>query len=67
MKFKYPPIALVSLIILLITFRITGQDKDLLTIESTKEVGQIEVGGPYVGIEIHKSLSNAIFRFFLWE
>ena len=55
MKFKYPSIALVSLIILLITFRITGQDKDLLTIESTKEVGQIEVGGPYVGIEIHKS------------
>ena len=29
--------------------------KDLLTIESTKEVGQIEVGSPYVGIEIHKS------------
>ena len=55
MKFKYPSIALVSLIIFLITFRIIGQDKDLLTIESTKEVGQIEVGSPYVGIEIHKS------------
>jgi hypothetical protein len=55
MNFKYHSIALVSLIILLITFRLTGQDKDLLTIESTKEVGQIEVGSPYVGIEIHKS------------
>ena len=33
----------------------TGQDSHLLTIESTKEVGQIEVGSPYVGIEIHKS------------
>ena len=26
-----------------------------MTIESVKEVGQIEVGSPYVGIEIHKS------------
>jgi hypothetical protein len=32
-----------------------GQDPALLTIESAKEVGQIEVGGPYVGVEIHKS------------
>ncbi|MFA4922814.1 MAG: amylo-alpha-1,6-glucosidase, partial [Ignavibacteriaceae bacterium] len=55
MKFKYSPISLAALILLLIPFRITGQDKDLLTIESTKEVGQIEVGSPYVGIEIHKS------------
>lgn len=30
-------------------------DSASLTIESKKEVGQIEVGGPYVGIEIHKS------------
>ncbi|MBU0474573.1 MAG: hypothetical protein KKF62_10450 [Bacteroidetes bacterium] len=30
-----------------------GDDK--LKIISTKEVGQIEVGGPFVGIEIHKS------------
>jgi hypothetical protein len=37
------------------TFRVDGQDKNLLTIESTKEVGQIEVGSPYVGIEVHKS------------
>lgn len=55
MKFKYPSIRFVSLIILLITFRITGQDAGLLTIKSSKEVGQIEVGSPYVGIEIHKS------------
>lgn len=55
MKFKHSSISLVSLIILLITIRIGGQDKSLLTIESNKEVGQIEVGSPYVGIEIHKS------------
>jgi hypothetical protein len=34
---------------------VKGQENNLLTIESTKEVGQIEVGSPYVGIEIHKS------------
>lgn len=34
---------------------ITAQGNDKLEIISTKEVGQIEVGGPYVGIEIHKS------------
>ena len=34
---------------------VAGQEKELLTIKSAKEVGQIEVGGPYVGIEIHKS------------
>ncbi|MDO8794434.1 MAG: amylo-alpha-1,6-glucosidase [Vicinamibacterales bacterium] len=55
MTFKYLSIRFVSVLILLFPFRITGQDKDLLTIESTKEVGQIEVGSPYVGIEIHKS------------
>jgi hypothetical protein len=55
MKFKYPSICLVSLTILLIPFSISGQDKHLLTIESAKEVGQIEVGSPYIGIEIHKS------------
>ncbi len=32
-----------------------GQPPDLLTIESANEVGQIEVGSPYVGVEIHKS------------
>ncbi|OGU72018.1 MAG: hypothetical protein A2V93_03225 [Ignavibacteria bacterium RBG_16_34_14] len=37
------------------TMEIQGQDKNLLNIKSTKEVGQIEVGSPYVGIEIHKS------------
>ncbi len=54
MKLKYSAIVIVSLIIL-ITSIVKGQDKNLLTIESTKEVGQIEVGSPYVGIEIHKS------------
>jgi hypothetical protein len=33
----------------------TRRDLDFLTIASSKEVGQIEVGSPYVGIEIHKS------------
>lgn len=54
MKFNYPSIFIVSFIILL-TLTVKGQDKNLLTIESTKEVGQIEVGNPYVGIEVHKS------------
>lgn len=54
MKLKYPSILIVCLLMLMI-LRVNGQDKNLLTIESTKEVGQIEVGGPYVGIEIHKS------------
>src|SRR3990170_5568982 len=55
MKFKYPSIYLVLLIMFCFTFRIAGQEKNLLTIKSVKEVGQIEVGSPYVGIEIHKS------------
>jgi len=55
MKFKYPSIVLTSLFILVFTFKVTGQGVDYLTIESAKEVGQIEVGSPYVGIEIHKS------------
>jgi hypothetical protein len=54
MKLKYPTIFIVYLIILM-TSVINGQNKNSLTIESTKEVGQIEVGGLYVGIEIHKS------------
>lgn len=32
-----------------------GQKKNSLHIISEKEIGQIEVGNPYVGIEIHKS------------
>ncbi len=32
-----------------------AQGNDSLKIESNYEVGQIEVGGPFVGIEIHKS------------
>ena len=54
MKLKFLSFFIVSLIILM-TPRINGQNKNLLTIESTKEVGQIEVGSPYEGIEIHKS------------
>ena len=56
MKFRFPSITLVSLIILIITFKINAQDRDLLKVESVKEVGQVEVGGPYVGIGIHKSI-----------
>ncbi|NCS89028.1 MAG: hypothetical protein AUK34_09020 [Ignavibacteria bacterium CG2_30_36_16] len=55
MKYKYCSIYLTLLIMFCTTFRIAGQEKELLTIKSVKEVGQIEVGGPYVGIEIHKS------------
>ena len=54
MNHKYPSINLL-LALLLISFNINGQDKNLLTMESTREVGQIEIGSPYVGIEIHKS------------
>lgn len=32
-----------------------GQERDALKIVSTKEVGQIETGSPFVGVEIHKS------------
>jgi hypothetical protein len=55
MKFKFVLIGVLILIYALTTAEIFGQDKNLLHIKSTKEVGQIEVGGPYVGIEIHKS------------
>ncbi len=34
---------------------VAAQNNDSLLIKSKKEVGQIEVGSPYVGIEIHKS------------
>lgn len=55
MKYKYCSIYLTLLLMFCSTFRTAGQEKDLLTIKSAKEVGQIEVGSPYVGIEIHKS------------
>lgn len=47
-------------IILLIVFAIAysyscAQGNEKLEIVSSKEVGQIEVGGPFVGIEIHNS------------
>ena len=34
---------------------ILAQENESLDIVSSKEVGQIEIGNPYVGIEIHKS------------
>jgi len=55
MKFKYPSIILAIFAILLFSSRNIGQGTDLLRIVSTKEIGQIEVGGPYIGIEIHNS------------
>ena len=55
MKNKCWQICLTILILFCTTFNVAGQEKELLTIKSVKEVGQIEVGGPYVGIEIHKS------------
>ncbi|MBE0539150.1 MAG: hypothetical protein IH620_05510, partial [Ignavibacterium sp.] len=54
MKLKYSS-TLIAALIMFMTLIVKGQDKNLLNIESTKEVGQIEVGGPYVGIEVHKS------------
>ena len=48
-------IKITYLLLLLIPFYLVGQNNSLLTIESNKEVGQIEIGNPYVGIEIHKS------------
>jgi len=39
----------------LISAETFAQEKTSLHIKSTKEVGQIEIGSPYIGIEIHKS------------
>lgn len=51
MKRKY-----LSILILLLIVTILSEDKtNSLKIASNYEVGQIEVGGPFVGIEIHKS------------
>jgi hypothetical protein len=55
MKIKPSLLCNLLLTMIFITFKVNGQDASLLTIESTKEVGQVEVGSPYVGIEIHKS------------
>lgn len=41
--------------ILLMPSGISAQVRDPLTITSVKEVGQIEIGSPCVGVEIHKS------------
>src|SRR6476619_924541 len=48
-------IRFLSSAILLMPFGMSAQGRDSLTIRSTKEVGQIEIGSPYVGVEIHKS------------
>jgi hypothetical protein len=56
MKTKHSTIPLVLLLLIVIASIASGQKKELLSIESSKEVGQVEVGGPYVGIEIHKSI-----------
>ena len=55
MKSNFLFVGILYLIYTLIPMEIFGQGKNLLHIKSTKEVGQIEVGSPYVGIEIHKS------------
>jgi len=55
MKYKFVLTSLLFLLYALIPIVIFGQDQNSLHIKSTKEVGQIEVGSPYVGIEIHKS------------
>jgi len=44
-----------SAAIFLAPLGISAQGRDSLIIRSVKEVGQIEIGGPYVGVEIHKS------------
>ena len=55
MKFKIIIFALFILPFLLKSNTTFGQEKNSLHIISKKEIGQIEVGNPYVGIEIHKS------------
>ncbi len=55
MKFKFEMLCVLFFLYILMPSAIFGQDKNLLHIKSIKEVGQIEVGSPYVGIEIHKS------------
>lgn len=42
-------------IMLINSMSLYSQGNELLQVESDNEVGQIEVGGPFVGIEIHKS------------
>jgi len=48
-------IRFLSSAILLMPLGISAQGRDPLTINSVKEVGQIEIGSPYVGVEVHKS------------
>ena len=55
MNFKAQFLSLVFLQIILIATLSFAQDSNSLHIISSKEIGQIEVGSPYMGIEIHKS------------
>ncbi len=55
MKFNFFILIILFLSYIFIPSEIFAQNKNLLHIKSTKEVGQIEVGSPFVGIEIHKS------------
>ena len=48
-------IRLLSSSILFIPVVMCAQGRDSLAIKSVKEVGQIEIGSRYVGVEIHKS------------
>ena len=54
MKIKFKSLNILFFIFIL-AIPISTQDKTSLHIKSTKEVGQIEIGSPYIGIEIHKS------------
>jgi hypothetical protein len=55
MKSKSLLFRLVILQIILLATLSNAQDSNSLHIVSKKEIGQIEVGSPYIGIEIHKS------------
>lgn len=55
MKYKLRFINLILLFIFVYSVIINSQNIDSLTITSTKNVGQVEVGGHFVGIEIHNS------------
>ncbi len=47
--------SLILLLLFILQSSLQAQNKNSLHIISKKEIGQIEVGNPYVGIEIHKS------------
>lgn len=55
MKFRSSILKLMFSLIILLTSLSCAQDSNSLHIVSNKEIGQIEVGNTYIGIEIHKS------------